>query len=361
MMTSFRIYFESYSLDPVQRRLLHQDQPVDLSSRYLDALIVLAQHPGQLLTKQQFLDQIWGGVAVTDEVVTQCIKTLRQALGDDARNPRIIETVPKHGYRFIAKTHTTPPVPTAATRDQQHHQRGLLQRTTSAGVIGGGLAGVFGGTVYGLAAAAQAGDTGVGAVSVLLVVLCLTTLVAVVGGAGVGLGIAAARRWLRPTMGAYILGGASGGVLVGVVVKLIGVDAFNLLFGQSPGDVTGAMEGLLLGGAVGAAAWLVMRPAKTEQVEWSHWCWVGWLGAMAGLLIALVNGRLMVGSLDLLLRQFSGSRLRLDGVGRWFGEDGFGPISQVAVGALEGLIFALCMVAAIAWWHRQDRVMPRLG
>ena len=39
---------------------------------------------------------------VTDEALTQCIKTLRRQLGDDASRPRFIETVPKHGYRFIA-------------------------------------------------------------------------------------------------------------------------------------------------------------------------------------------------------------------------------------------------------------------
>jgi len=48
------------------------------------------------------MDEVWRGIPVTDEALTQCIRTLRKQLGDDAARPRFIETVPKHGYRFIA-------------------------------------------------------------------------------------------------------------------------------------------------------------------------------------------------------------------------------------------------------------------
>ena len=82
-----------------------------------------------------------------------------------------------------------------------------------------------------------------GAISLLLVLLCLDVLVALMGGAGVSLGIAASglvsgRRWRW-----NIIGGAMGGLVVGAVVKVLGRDAFSLLFGQSPGDITGALPG----------------------------------------------------------------------------------------------------------------------
>ena len=54
------------------------------------------------MSKDRFLDEVWRGVPVTDEALTQCVRTLRRQLGDDAAEPRFIETVPKHGYRFIA-------------------------------------------------------------------------------------------------------------------------------------------------------------------------------------------------------------------------------------------------------------------
>src|SRR6186997_1080775 len=99
-MGSFR--FESFELDPGNRRLCRDGVPVELNARYLDALALLVNEQGRLVSKDRFLDEVWRGVPVTDEALTQCIKTLRRQLGDDAANPRFIETVPKHGYRFLA-------------------------------------------------------------------------------------------------------------------------------------------------------------------------------------------------------------------------------------------------------------------
>src|SRR5688572_29858336 len=99
-MASYR--FENFHLDPRDRQLRQDDAPVELNSRYLDALALLVREQGKLVSKERFLEEVWRGVPVTDEALTQCIKTLRKQLGDDATSPRFIETVPKHGYRFIA-------------------------------------------------------------------------------------------------------------------------------------------------------------------------------------------------------------------------------------------------------------------
>ena len=102
-----------------------------------------------------------------------------------------------------------------------------------------------------------------GAVSVLLVLLCLTILVALIGGVGVAFGIAAAGRLTGRAW--PIAGGALGGLAVGAIVKFLGLDAFNLLIGRSPGDITGPFEGCVIGAAVGlayvAAAWLESGPS----------------------------------------------------------------------------------------------------
>jgi hypothetical protein len=73
----------------------------------------------------------------------------------------------------------------------------------------------------------------------------------------------------------------------------------------------------------------------------------GNFGGAAGILIPLVGGRLMGGSLDLLAHHFPDSRLRLDPVGRLFGESGFGPVTQAVTGALEGMLFGGCIVGAM--------------
>ena len=94
--------FERFVLNVSERRVTADNRPIDLNGRYFDALVLLVSEPGKLISKDRFLTEVWKGVPVTDEALTQCIRTLRRQLGDDAARPRFIETVPKHGYRFIA-------------------------------------------------------------------------------------------------------------------------------------------------------------------------------------------------------------------------------------------------------------------
>jgi TolB-like protein/DNA-binding winged helix-turn-helix (wHTH) protein len=64
-------------------------------------LVRLAQAAGEAVTRNELFDAVWPGGAVTDDVLTQCIVELRTAFGDSARNPRIIETIPKVGFRLL--------------------------------------------------------------------------------------------------------------------------------------------------------------------------------------------------------------------------------------------------------------------
>jgi DNA-binding winged helix-turn-helix (wHTH) protein len=340
---SFR--FDRFSLDADDRRLLDGDSPVELNSRYFDALALLVSEQGRLVSKDRFMDEVWRGVPVTDEALTQCIRTLRRQLGDDAARPRFIETVPKHGYRFIAPLDADPPSPARATRRSWTHDAlvGL------AGVVGGGVAGVIGGLFYGFAGASQPLAPAMGAISVLLVLLALTVLVALIGALGVAFGIAGSIVATGRIGPWSIAGGALGGLIVGAFVKLLGLDAFTLLFGRSPGDITGAFEGFVLGAAVGLGTWLASR---REQLRYGTML-AAVLGGVAGLAIPLLGGRLMGGSLALLAGHFPGSRLRLDRIGALFGESGFGPVTQVVTGALEGALFAGCVVAAMLLARRQ--------
>src|SRR3954451_11541640 len=101
--------FEQFVLDPDDRQLRRGPDPVELNARYFDALALLVREQGKLVSKERFLDEVWRGIPVTDEALTQCIKMLRKALCDEAGSPRFIETVPKHGYRFIAPVGRTEP------------------------------------------------------------------------------------------------------------------------------------------------------------------------------------------------------------------------------------------------------------
>ena len=107
----------------------------------------MVRNAGTLVSKDRFLDEVWHGVPVTDEALTQCIKALRRALGDEVASPRFIETVPKHGYRFIAPVEEVgaavahpSPIPRRSWQD--------VFLLGAAGTIGGGIAGFIGGIFY---------------------------------------------------------------------------------------------------------------------------------------------------------------------------------------------------------------------
>jgi DNA-binding winged helix-turn-helix (wHTH) protein len=349
---SFR--FDRFVLDPSDRRLLCDGAPVELNGRYLDALMLLIAEAGRLVSKDRFHDEVWGSIPVTDEALTQCIRTLRRQLGDDAASPRFIETVPKHGYRFIAPVHpidryVRPAAAASAETPTEGFIRPRLLRLGGEGTAGGGLAGAIGGLIYGFAGASQPLDSPPGAMSILLVVLLVTATVASIGAAGVAFGIAASDLAARHRALWSVLGGAAGGLLVGAIVKLLGLDAFALLVGQSPGDITGAGEGALLGAAVGFGAWLARRARSLRRGILA----AGLAGGASGALIVLLGGRLMAGSLALLADHFPRSRLRLDPIGAVLGEDGFGPLSHTVTGALEGTLFAACVVGAMALAERR--------
>jgi DNA-binding winged helix-turn-helix (wHTH) protein len=342
-VTNRAFRFDPFELDLDDRQLRNGGAVVELNSRYFDALALLVGEQGRLVTKDRFLDDVWNGVPVTDEALTQCIRTLRRQLGDDVARPRFIETVPKHGYRFIAPVEAlteTTCEPRLSGAPPSWRRWALL---ALAGVVGGGIAGVIGGLFYGFAGASEPLQPGMGAVSVLLVLMALTVLVALIGAAGVAIGIAAAAFVSRRIGPWSIAGGAVGGLLVGAFVKLLGLDAFTLLFGRSPGDITGAFEGFVLGSAVGLGAWLASR---RKQLRYGTVA-AALIGGIAGVTITLLGGRLMGGSLALLADHFPDSRLRLGKIGAFFGEQGFGPVTQVVTGALEGALFAACFVAAM--------------
>ena len=308
-------------------------------------MTLLVSEQGRLVTKDRFLDEVWSGVPVTDEALTQCIRTLRRRLGDDAARPRFIETVPKHGYRFVAPVETGAGPATPAGRPSGWVAGDILL-IGGSGTAGGAVAGVIGGLFYGFAGAAEPLAPGVGAISILLVLVSLTLLVAAIGGAGVAFGIALAdllgpRHW-------RILGGALGGFVIGAMVKLLGLDAFSLLIGRSPGDITGPFEGALLGAETGLAAWLGASIGTLRQRVFL----AAALGAIAGALIVCLGGHMMGGSLDLLAAQFPASRLRLDRIGALVGEPGFGPLVQGITAALEGALFSACLVGAMGLARR---------
>lgn len=113
--------FGDYQLDPAQG-LKRGGRDLRITPKSLSLLYVLAQRAEQVVTKEEIFQLVWPDTAVSDSALTSCIQELRSVLGDDARQPRFIETVHRRGYRFVAPTsrdvaeeQPTVSIPTART------------------------------------------------------------------------------------------------------------------------------------------------------------------------------------------------------------------------------------------------------
>jgi len=100
-MSAYR--FGPFVIDRASYRLRRGSDAIELSPKALDLLFLFAERAGQLVTKDDMLTALWPGLAVTDNALTQVVSDVRQALGDDSAKPAYVETVPRRGYRFVAR------------------------------------------------------------------------------------------------------------------------------------------------------------------------------------------------------------------------------------------------------------------
>ena len=97
------ISFPPFQLDAANERLFCGDQPITLRPKAFSLLLYLLQRPDQLVTKGELLEACWPETTVTDTVLKVCIREIREALADDPKSPRFIETAHRRGYRFIGR------------------------------------------------------------------------------------------------------------------------------------------------------------------------------------------------------------------------------------------------------------------
>src|ERR1044071_3609649 len=100
--TALRYSFRNFTLDLEKRVLLRDGEPVPLTPKAFDTLALLVRRSGRVVGKDELLEEIWSDAFVEESTIAQNVFTLRRALGQDHAENQFIETVPKHGYRFIA-------------------------------------------------------------------------------------------------------------------------------------------------------------------------------------------------------------------------------------------------------------------
>lgn len=132
-----RLRIGAWRVDPAANELQRGTETVRLEPKTMDVLVALASRAGQVVGREELLSAVWPGVVVTDEVLTQVVIKLRRALGDTARQPEYIETIPKRGYRLIAAVspEASSPVPRAAA-EKAGVQPAAESRWRIAAVVG---------------------------------------------------------------------------------------------------------------------------------------------------------------------------------------------------------------------------------
>ena len=305
-MTSGSFRFDRFVLDPGDRRLSRDGRRWSSTPAISTPWPCWSREPGKLVSKDRFLDEVWSGVPVTDEALTQCIKTLRRQLGDDAAQPALHRdrAQARLSLHRAGRRRTGDGAGAAAPRRPRRAPALWLAAASSCSAAPGrsaaGVAGVIGGLFYGFAGAAQPLEPGMGAASVLLVLLWLTIAAALIGGAGVAL--RDRRRGLRL---AAACGSMAGGALRRAGRRRGRQAARPRRVQPAARPLAGRHHRRGRGRAArrrGRPRRLAGEPRRAPPSLRRGIAVAGLAGGAAGMLIPLLGGRLMGGSLDLLAR-----------------------------------------------------------
>jgi DNA-binding winged helix-turn-helix (wHTH) protein len=89
-------------VEPSLNLLTCGEASVRVRAQLMDLLLCLASRPGKVFAKEEIVADVWEGRWIADSALSRCVAELRAAIGDDAQQPRVIQTIIKRGYRLIA-------------------------------------------------------------------------------------------------------------------------------------------------------------------------------------------------------------------------------------------------------------------
>ena len=144
-------YFEfgPFRADPMRRVLLRDGEPVSITAKVFDTLLLLIENQGNLLTKDELLKRLWPDRIVEEAGLTQNIAVLRKILGESPGENQYIVTVPGRGYRFVSPVRVQP---IAGPREPPADlsAAGIRPARRTAELVAGVLAGLAAGIVLAL-------------------------------------------------------------------------------------------------------------------------------------------------------------------------------------------------------------------
>jgi DNA-binding winged helix-turn-helix (wHTH) protein len=122
--------FGRFRLIPARQLLLRDDVPVQIGSRALDILTILARRSGELIAKHELIAAVWPDTFVDESNLKVHVCLLRRALGDTQKHPTYIATIAGRGYRFVALVQNA-----IATTAPHHSVIGTISRSIHAGAL----------------------------------------------------------------------------------------------------------------------------------------------------------------------------------------------------------------------------------
>ena len=135
MLANPHYRFGDFIVDTDQKVLLREDKALPLTPKLFETLLILVENSGRIVQKEQFMQRLWPHTFVEEANLTSNIQQLRKSLGDNARQPRYIETVTKRGYRFIANVQRVEAAPTAVPDRKRPKRKVVIALATAAMVV----------------------------------------------------------------------------------------------------------------------------------------------------------------------------------------------------------------------------------
>ena len=116
--------FGPYVVDVSKSVLLREGEVVPVGLKAFEVLLVLIQHHGQVVMKDELLSHVWPDTVVEENNLARTISALRKALGESLGTPQFIATIPGRGYRFVAEVKEVEQVSEPAHLTWQPHSNG---------------------------------------------------------------------------------------------------------------------------------------------------------------------------------------------------------------------------------------------
>jgi DNA-binding winged helix-turn-helix (wHTH) protein/tetratricopeptide (TPR) repeat protein len=132
------VRFEDFELDPRAYQVRRSGRTLKLERIPMEVLLLLAERRGQLVTREEIIERLWGKNVFldTDNAINTAIRKIRQALKDDPEQPRFVQTVTGRGYRFIGQISETSRRPVIGAKTEARTAIGKGRWLIAAAVVG---------------------------------------------------------------------------------------------------------------------------------------------------------------------------------------------------------------------------------